>query len=212
MIPGRKWMAAGLVGAVGLPIAFSSKSGVSTWLAPKAAESAGTAAESDEPAAPGSQQEVRAREVKQATTGRIDTPSIPEAFRFDMTPGWVLARWERVSTSLADLDLQGYRVALVTGGRETDLAGSLTYYFNHKQRVQKIAFQGATGNPAELIGWLTRQYGFRRVVGGPPRVHIYRMRKFSQIASELRVAPSNVVSANSPNARYEISLEMTRAD
>ncbi len=58
--------------------------------------------------------------------------------RFDVTVEWVMQRWPRVSTGLPYLQLQGYRVPLVTGTKVADLAGSLTYYFNARQQVQRI--------------------------------------------------------------------------
>ena len=48
---------------------------------------------------------------------------LAEVFRFDVTTDWILRRWPRVSTGLAQLQLQGYRVPLVTGTAQTDLAG-----------------------------------------------------------------------------------------
>ncbi|MBC7855586.1 MAG: hypothetical protein IAF94_19320, partial [Pirellulaceae bacterium] len=50
------------------------------------------------------------------------TCDIPEAFRFDVSPQWINARWPRVTTVLAETDLQGLRVPLVTGPRPDDLA------------------------------------------------------------------------------------------
>ena len=69
----------------------------------------------------------------------------------ERTSAWVLARWPRVSTRLANLDLQGYRVPLVSGTADGDLAGSLTYYFNSQQRVQRITFIGSTGDARPLV-------------------------------------------------------------
>ena len=81
---------------------------------------------------------------------------LSEALRFEVTSAWVLGRWPRVTAGLPDEDLQGYRVALVTGTREDDLAGSLTYYFNKHQRCQRITFQGTTGDARKLIAYLTQ--------------------------------------------------------
>ena len=50
--------------------------------------------------------------------GRPRSRSLDEVLRFDLTPDWILHRWPRVSTGLAQLDLQGYRVPLVSGTRE----------------------------------------------------------------------------------------------
>lgn len=86
---------------------------------------------------------------------------LAEVFRFDVTTDWILRHWPRVSTGLAQLQLQGYRVPLVTGTGEADLAGSLTYYFNARQKVQRITFCGTTGDAART----------RRAADQPSPIH-----------------------------------------
>ena len=66
--------------------------------------------------------------------------------------------WPQVATGLGQLQLQGYRVPLVSGTTEGDVAGSLTYYFNAQQQLQRIAFQGNTGDPRNLIVLLRSRY------------------------------------------------------
>src|SRR5262245_12902881 len=73
-----------------------------------------------------------------------------EVFRLNVSPTWVMSRWPRVSAGLPEESLQGLRVALVTGTRQDDLAGSLTYYFTPTQRCSKITFSGTTGDPRRL--------------------------------------------------------------
>ena len=51
----------------------------------------------------------------------------------------------------AELDLQGYRVAYVSGTAETDIAGSLSYYFDNTHRLRRIAFNGTTGDARRLV-------------------------------------------------------------
>src|SRR5690349_1180672 len=46
-------------------------------------------------------------------------------FRFDISPLWVTSNWQRVTTALPDLDLEGMRVPVVTGTRPDDISGSL---------------------------------------------------------------------------------------
>ncbi len=67
----------------------------------------------------------------------VPPQTLEEVLRFDISPDWIIERWPRVSSGLSELDLQGYRVALVTGTAESDLAGSLTYYFNKKNQVDR---------------------------------------------------------------------------
>ena len=107
--------------------------------------------------------------------------------RFDINPGEVLSRWPRVSTGMGQLQLMGYRVLLVSGIAEYDLAGSLTYYFDARQQCQRIAFYGTTGNPQRLITLLGQRFGFtRRVVNDPGAVHLrgsQRVGRFAQRAA-----------------------------
>jgi hypothetical protein len=48
--------------------------------------------------------------------------SLAEVLRFDISPDWVMGRFPRVSTVLAELNLDGLRVPLVTGTSPSDLA------------------------------------------------------------------------------------------
>jgi hypothetical protein len=141
---------------------------------------------------------------------RLEGPSVAdlgEVIRFDATPSWVISRWSRVSTAAAGPDLQGYRVALVTGTREDDLAGSLTYYFNNQQRVQRITFQGTTGDARRLVGLLTQRYGFQQQTSDPSTI-LYQVKWNGRPLSELQVRPARVLRADSVHARYDVALEI----
>ncbi|HMP07303.1 MAG TPA: hypothetical protein PJ982_13200, partial [Lacipirellulaceae bacterium] len=85
--------------------------------------------------------------------------SLTEVLRFDVTKEWVYQRWPRKSTGLAELDLYGVRVPLVTGTQLTDLAGSLTYFFDYAGRVQRISFRGRTGDTTQLIYLAAQRFG-----------------------------------------------------
>ncbi len=65
-----------------------------------------------------------------ARKSSVHVQDASSVFDFQITPEWVVAHWPTVSTGLAQLQLEGYRVPLVTGTAQQDLAGSLTYYFN----------------------------------------------------------------------------------
>ena len=142
------------------------------------------------------------------------TPTHPleDALRFDVTTAWVLSNWPRVSAGLAELNLQGYRVPLVTGTTDADLAGSLTYYFNPQQRVARITFFGTTGDTRKLVALLESRYGFKRIVTPEPNLFVYQVKSWSwgQVTSELRMRPASVVRSDVPNARFEIALLIDR--
>ena len=138
---------------------------------------------------------------------------LAEVLRFDISPNWVIARWPRVSASLAQLQLQGYRVPLVTGTAEHDLAGSLTYYFDPRQRLQRITFQGVTGDPRKLLELLTTRHGFARRLTNDPSSFVYEVPGTDKKAkSVLWIRPARVVKAEESCHRFQVALVMERAE
>jgi hypothetical protein len=136
---------------------------------------------------------------------------LADAFRFDVTIREVMQRWPRVSTSLADLQLLGYRVPLVTGTAQTDLAGALTYYFNSRQQVQRIAFFGTTGDGRELVRLVTSRYGFVRRVTNDPSLFLYEVPTLGgQSQSVLRLKLAPLLKADRPHQRFDVSLVIER--
>jgi len=102
-----------------------------------------------------------------------ETVDLAEALRFDITPAWVVRRWPWVSAGLSQLPLNGYRVPLFTGTAEDDLAGALTYYFNSRQQVQRITFQGTTGDAGKLVRLVRSRFRFARRLADDPTVIRY---------------------------------------
>lgn len=138
---------------------------------------------------------------------------LAEVLRFDVSPGWVVARWPRVSAGLAQLQLQGYRVPLVTGTDIDDLAGSLTYYFNPRQEVQRVTFHGTTGDTRSLVALLTTRYGFRRRLTNDPGVFLYEMLdRNGKPTSFLWIRLAPVVRAAEPLDRYEVAFLLERPE
>jgi hypothetical protein len=135
---------------------------------------------------------------------------LAEVLQFDAGPDWVIARWPRVSAALAELDVQGYRVPLVTGTGPDDLAGSLTYYFDKNRRVAQISFHGTTGDPRKLIALVTSRYSFLQQQTDDPALSLYQVKWNGKPLSELRIRPARVLRADQPNSRYEVDLAMKR--
>ncbi len=144
-----------------------------------------------------------------ALTGSL-SGDLAEPFRFEITPDWVMRRWHRVSTISNQPELQGYRVPLVTGTREHDLAGSLTYFFDRDKKLQRIVFHGSTGNAVPLVQRLMSLYGFRQEVSSEPGLYLYRVRWNGKPVSELQLRPASVVDANSPHGRVDVHLLIER--
>jgi hypothetical protein len=146
----------------------------------------------------------------ETSTSTLEGPAVRdfgEIIRFDVTTAWVMSRWARVSTGMAQLQLQGYRVPLVTGTAKDDLAGALTYYFGPEQRVRKITFNGTTGDATRLVRLLTTQYGFRRRMANDSGLFVYEApNREGGVRSVLRIRPTGVVKANQPYQRFQVDL------
>ena len=199
----RSWFALMLLGSVALPYLYST-----TFGSGKSAKTAGAAgvtpsivAATDVPPLPGGE-----ALLAQAPTKN----DLPEIFRWDITTAWVLAHWPRVSAGLSDVETQGYRVPLVTGTATDDLAGSLTYYFNKRQHVQRITFFGTTGDSRRLVALLATKFGFVRELNDDPSLFLYRVRQGRKVTSELRIKPAHVVRSNEPYSRFDVSLLIER--
>jgi len=135
---------------------------------------------------------------------------LAELLRFDGSPAWVMQRWPRVTVGLAEPGLQGYRIPLVTGTAEDDLAGSLTYYFDQEQRVKLIHFRGTTGNPQKLIALVTQRFRLVRQPAGDPSLLLYQVKWNGKPTSELRVRTARVLRAAQPFTRFQVELALNR--
>lgn len=129
-----------------------------------------------------------------------------QAFRMDVTPATVMSRWPRVSAGLPDEKLYGMRVALISGLREDDLAGSLTYYFTPSQHCARLTFAGTTGDPTRFIKLMTDRFGFKPFTKGEPGVMRYEIRWNGSAQSELVIRSAAIVRSSSPLSRYQVQL------
>ena len=133
-----------------------------------------------------------------------------EVFRLDVNSAWLMARWPRVSTGLAELNLHGYRVPLVTGKKEDDLAGALTYYYDKDQVIQKMTFRGLTGDPRRLVHFVTNQYKLEREIVDDPALQVYRLKGTGIKPSALTIRPARVVRADAPRERFDVEFVLQR--
>ena len=124
--------------------------------------------------------------------------------RFDVTPQWVMQQFARV-TILPFHGGQGMRVALITGTRENDLTGSLTYYFDEKEMVQRITISGATGGPGELVAFVTNHYEL-----APVAKNVYVRQHNGVVLAGLLVEPSRVIENGKPAGGCQVTLEINR--
>lgn len=135
--------------------------------------------------------------------------TLQEILRFDIAPGWVLEHFPRVSTVLADTQLDGLRVPLVTGTAPSDIAGTLTYSFDRYKRVQRLTVQGMTGDATRFMAELQQQYQMQQVpsLGGV----LYLLSWNGKATSIVHIEPAAVIYADSPYARFNILIELNQA-
>ncbi len=148
--------------------------------------------------------------AERSSQAELPPHTLAEVLRFDITVPWIIAHWPRVSAGLSELDLHGYRVPLVTGTGESDLAGSLTYYFNKKQQLDRIIFHGTSGDPRPLITIVGNNFQLERVIVNDPGLAFYQRTSWGKSHSELLIRPARVLRSNDPHKRYEIEMALKR--
>ncbi|HZL91163.1 MAG TPA: DUF6690 family protein [Pirellulaceae bacterium] len=142
--------------------------------------------------------------------GQAPLCDMASALSFDVTPQWVTALWPRVTTVVGDTTSAGMRVPLVTGVMPDDLVGTLTYYFDEQQRVQRVTFSGNTGDPRRLVALVTSQYNLRP----QPTLDagLYQTKWNGKAISTLHVCHASVVAAAAAHGKFDVQLELKRAN
>lgn len=136
-----------------------------------------------------------------------------EIFQFQVSPDWVIRRWPRVSAGMSHMEMQGYRVPLVTGTQIHDLAGALTYYFNSERRVQRITFQGTTGDYRYLVHLLQGSYGFTARPTALPSVSLYEVPSARNTPkSFLWIESTKIYEDDEIHTRYRLNLVLERPE
>jgi hypothetical protein len=138
----------------------------------------------------------------------VPTYSIADVLRMDVSKDWVYGRWPRKSTALAELDLYGIRVPLVTGTKLHDLAGSLTYYFGADGRVKRISFRGRTGDTTQLAAIVHQRFGLQAMPTTIAGEQLLQYRDGDKVLSELRTRPAAVLWSSSPHESFAVELEI----
>jgi hypothetical protein len=146
-------------------------------------------------------------EATPSFTGGV-IPDLREVMRFDITPDWVIGRFSRVTTILADTRLQGLRVPIVTGTAANDIAGTLTYYFDHKHTLQRLTVHGFTGDPGKIVGIMTGPYGLE---SNPAlEAGVYTKRWNGVPVHFLRLTHAPVVYSDAVHHKYTVFLELNQ--
>jgi hypothetical protein len=221
---GRLFMILMLGGAAFLPYLLSKQSPVHEtltaplkWVGQAPADNAGAKSANVAQHGPGGATPATGKVAasQPRTASQSDAPVVPmeQAFRWETTPAWVMSTWPRVTTHLAELDLQGYRMSLVTGTTETDVAGSLTYYFDPQQRLSRIIFNGTTGDARRLVTLMNQQHRFQRhLAPDDPGLYLYQVEQDQRALSEMKIRAAGIVKAGNPYGRFEVSIDMRRPE
>lgn len=129
-----------------------------------------------------------------------------EYLNFQVTPDWVRSRWERVSVAAGEDNLTGMRVSLVSGPRPADIQGSLTYYFDSLQQLQRITFRGWTGEPSELVQFATTRLGLTQ--RSSQAAGLYKKTSWGKLQAFVRLDYPPVLNRESSNEQLMILLEV----
>lgn len=133
-----------------------------------------------------------------------------DVLRFDISPESVHQRFARVTTVLSELRLEGLRVPVVTGTKPDDIAGTVTYYFRHDHRLQRVCLHGFTGDPERLIDTMTTHYHMK-----PRRsldAGVYTIDWNGRPTSVLKVTRAPVMYADATRNQYTVFLELNQPD
>ncbi len=133
-----------------------------------------------------------------------------EVLRFDISPQWVTERFSRVTTVLADLQLDGLRVPMVTGTGPDDLAGSISYYFDQSARLQRVMLHGFTGDPNSVVETMTQHYGLQREAA--LEAGVYTRRWNGQPVHFLRISRAPIVYSDAVHHKFTVFLELNQPD
>jgi hypothetical protein len=138
------------------------------------------------------------------------TVPLDEALRFDVTPEWVTGRYTQVSSVIGDSDHLGLRVALVSGTTPTDVAGSLTYYFNQQHQVERLTLYGVTGDHSRLAELMVGKFSLRPTQ--TKELGLYYGGDVNVPTSMLKVAALPIVRPEAPLAKAQVTLDLRKGD
>lgn len=100
----------------------------------------------------------------------------------------------------------GVRLTLVSGDQLDDLAGSLTYWFDHRGRACRIQFDGVTGDPGRLISYVGRYQ--RMAARGCSVDALYVRDGRAGPRSLLHLSRPRKVNLETLYGRYRVKLEL----
>ncbi|MCR5165016.1 MAG: hypothetical protein K6C40_13425 [Thermoguttaceae bacterium] len=131
-----------------------------------------------------------------------------DLFDFSITPDWIEANWSSLAI-VGPLTTRGYRVPISTGPEPSDLVGSLTYYFDSHLELEKITFEGYTGDLDRLLISL-KYFNLTKRITSDPNALLYLSEELpgnrrSFLKSYYRLQSHK---ESEPNKRYWLTIEL----
>ncbi len=143
-----------------------------------------------------------------AASGLTPTVTLAGILRFDISPRWVMQYWPHVATTRSEGGLDGLRVPVITGTRPQDVVGSITYYFDKQQRVQRLAMDGAMGDDRQMVAAVTHVFKLKPESAAGAGVYVSKWNGKPVSALWIRRMP--VVHTKVGAQQYEFVLEVNR--
>jgi hypothetical protein len=140
--------------------------------------------------------------------GPVGIP-LEQAMDWGVDKNWVYRNWARKSTGLSDPTLFGVRVPLVTGAGMTDIAGSLTYYFDAAGVLQRMSLHGRTADTSRIVHLATTRFAMQPTAGSPGDQAFQAIEK-KQLRGVLRTRPEGTLWATSPHGSFTVDMDVTR--
>lgn len=141
--------------------------------------------------------------------GPVGLP-LEQALDWSVTRNWVYRHWARKSTGLADPNLFGVRVPLVTGAGMTDVAGSLSYYFDRDGVLQRIRLSGRTADTSRIVHLAASRFGMQPRQPHSAGDQLLQAVEGGKLRGELRTRPEGTLWATSPHTSFDVRFEATR--
>ena len=142
--------------------------------------------------------------------GGVHNVPIQTLLQWGVTKEWVYAHWDRKTTGLADPRLFGVRAPVITGGRMTDVAGAISYYFDDAGVLQRIRLHGRTADTTELVR-IAAAYGMQRRQPRSPGDQLFQaIERRGQVRAQLRTRPEAVLRRADPRSSFLVDFEATR--
>jgi hypothetical protein len=144
-------------------------------------------------------------------TNNVEMPLVPleEVLRNEIQPAWVLSRWPQVSTVVAEMDMSGFRVPLITGNQPHDIVGSLTYYFDKQQRLRRIEIIGNTSDERYIVTLATQLFGLKPEASLQNGLYVQRWNR--EPLSVLQVELAAFLSPDATTPTRRVHLEINRS-